>query len=98
MKPMGLEKWKDIIKQTTVPDAEWEELTVSAPTQKLGPMILQNYLQKDGDVIEIDMTTKKRRALGVFLRALKVAAKNPKTEFLLRYSQDYKTAYIKRVG
>jgi len=97
---MGFEKWKTIVKKADVEDEEWDELVVVSSTTALGPTILADYLQTDGDVIEIDMTDKDRRAIGNFLRALRVAAtrQKQKLDFLLRYNKERTKAYIKRVG
>ena len=96
---MGFEKWQNSIKKAKIPNDKWETLQ-EAPSQgtPLGPIIIKNYLQKDGDVIEIDLTGRERRSIGNFLRALRIAKPSDKTDFLLRYSEDQKTAYIKRVG
>lgn len=80
----------------------WETLIPAAPPSKqtLGQYIIQEYLQKDGDVIEIDLTNQKRKSVGVLIKALNSAAKKSQTkaEFLLRYGQKKTKAYIKRVG
>ncbi len=96
---MGFEKWQNAIKTAKIPDDKWETLQ-EAPSQgtPLGPMIIKKFLQKDGDVIEVDLTGRERRSIGNFLRALRIARSSDKTDFLLRYSEDQKTAYIKRVG
>lgn len=98
---MGFEKWKNIVKKTDVPEEEWDELILaSSSTTPLGPAIIDNYLQQDGDVIEIDMKDKDRRSIGNFLRALRIAKAKRKLDisFLLRYSRNNEKAYIKRVG
>lgn len=97
---MGFEKWKGKIKKTTVPEGKWEELILPASTKALGSTVIKSYLQKDGDVIELDLKGKDRRGIGNFLKALNIAKTNLglKAEFLLRYSEDFAKAYIKRVG
>lgn len=98
---MGFEKWKDIVRKAKIPEEEWQELIVVKQGEPLGPTILDNFLQKDGDVIEVDLKGKDRRAIGNFMRALGIAKSKRKMEnvdFLLRYSTDYRKAYIKRVG
>jgi len=96
---MGFEKWKTLIKKARDMDDKWDTL-IEAPSSKepLGPIILTHYLQKDGDIIEIDMKDKDRRAIGNFLKSLRLARTNEKTDFLLRYSEDFKKAYVKRLG
>lgn len=97
---MGFEKWNDKIKKAELPEDEWEELITFTPSKALGPTVIANYLQKDGDVIEIDLEGKDRRCIGNFIRALNIVNKKQKLnlDFLLRYSKDYKRAYIKRIG
>jgi len=96
---MAFERWKNKIKKTEVPEDEWEELVVPSQTGiPLGKAILDNYLQKDGDVIEIELERNDRRAMGNFMRALNKAKGDKNIEFLLRYSKDGKRAYVRRVG
>jgi len=94
-----IEKWRKRIKKTEIMPNEWDELVPSQFYKKtLGQYIMENYLAKDGDVIEIDLSNMNRRAVGNLLKALNAAKKSDKIEFLLRYSKDGRTAYVKRVG
>ena len=96
---MAFERWKDRIRKVEIEDAEWEELEIPVTGgMPLGEAILKNFLQHDGDVIEVDLEGKDKRAVGNMLKALRKAVKGKNIDFLLRYSKDGKKAYIKRIG
>jgi len=90
-----IEEYTKRIQKTKMPD-DWETLPELKPKVNLGRYILENYLQKRGDVIEIDTSDKHGRYIGSLKKALMMAAEKQKATLLFRYSHDYKSLYIKR--
>ena len=90
-----IEEYTPLIKKTKLPET-WETLPELKPTVNLGQYILDKYLRKSGDVIEVDLSDKTRKQGLTIRRALGVIAQKQKITLLFRYSSDFNSLYVKR--
>lgn len=96
-----LDKWADRLKKAEhIAEEEWVEFKPRKSGKTLGDHILENFLQDDGDVLEVDLDRTRRGTVGGVMKAILHSKKKLelKAEFVIRYSKDYKRAYIKRIG
>ena len=96
-----LDKWTSCLKKAEhIAEEEWVEFKPRKSGKTLGDHILENFLQIDGDVLEVDLHGRRRGTVGGVMKAIFHSTKKLKlkAEFVIRYSKNYETAYIKRIG
>lgn len=85
-----------LIRKTKLPD-EWENLPDYKPSTKLGSAIIEKFLRKTGDIIEIDLEPKSAKQVRSLRIALAKTAKHREIKLAYKYSKDRQRLYIQRL-
>lgn len=85
-----------LIRRTKMPE-EWEKLPEYKPHAKLGGYIIEKYLRKAGDIIEVGLEEKTKKQVNALRIALSRVAKNRNIKLAYKYSEDYQRLYIQRL-